>query len=45
MPMPPSTAPIPRATPARSLGDSHRTIRVPQGAGFWRRFLAFAGPG
>jgi len=43
--MPPSTAPIPRATPARSLGDSHRTIRVPQGAGFWRRFLAFAGPG
>jgi len=43
--MPPSTAPIPRAAPARSLGDSHRTIRVPQGAGFWRRFLAFAGPG
>jgi len=43
--MPPSTAPIPRAAPARSLGDSHRTIRVPQGAGFWQRFLAFAGPG
>ena len=43
--MSPSTAPMPRATHARSLGDSHRTIRVPQGAGFWRRFLAFAGPG
>lgn len=30
---------------ARSLPESHRSVRLPAGAGFWRRFLAFAGPG
>ncbi|WP_298671926.1 Nramp family divalent metal transporter [uncultured Sphingomonas sp.] len=29
----------------RSLPESHATIPVPRGAGFWRKFLAFAGPG
>ncbi|MEH3046582.1 Nramp family divalent metal transporter [Sphingomonas adhaesiva] len=29
----------------RSLEDSFATIPVPQGAGFWRRLLAFVGPG
>ncbi|RZM10748.1 MAG: divalent metal cation transporter, partial [Sphingomonas sp.] len=29
----------------RSLSESHRSVRLPQGAGFFRRFLAFAGPG
>ncbi len=28
-----------------SLPESHRTIHVPRGAGFWRKALAFAGPG
>ncbi|MFT3978481.1 MAG: Nramp family divalent metal transporter [Sphingomonas bacterium] len=29
----------------RSLPESHGTIAVPRGAGFWRRLAAFAGPG
>lgn len=29
----------------RSLPEVHGSIAVPQGAGFWRRLLAFAGPG
>ncbi|HJP58022.1 MAG TPA: Nramp family divalent metal transporter, partial [Gemmatimonadales bacterium] len=33
----------PRRSP--SLPESHRSIRVPTGAGFWRKALAFAGPG
>ena len=33
----------PRRSP--SLPESHRTIHVPRGAGFWRKALAFAGPG
>src|SRR5512133_202080 len=33
----------PRRSP--SLPESHRSIRVPTGAGFWRKVLAFAGPG
>ncbi|WP_308458075.1 Nramp family divalent metal transporter [Sphingomonas sp. NBWT7] len=37
------------STPApnlmRSLPEVHGSIRVPEGAGFWRRLLAFAGPG
>ncbi len=28
-----------------SLPESHHTIRLPAGAGFWRKMLAFAGPG
>ena len=28
-----------------SLPESHRTINVPTGAGFWRKILAFSGPG
>jgi manganese transport protein len=28
-----------------SLPEVHGTIEVPQGAGFWRKMLAFAGPG
>src|SRR6201986_58549 len=39
-----STAPL--AESARpSLPEAHRTIPVPRGAGFWRKLLAFAGPG
>ena len=29
----------------RSLAESHASIRVPVGAGFWRKLFAFAGPG
>ncbi len=28
-----------------SLSEVHRSMRVPQGGGFWRKLLAFAGPG
>ena len=41
-------SPTPAAIPdpaRRSLSESHRSVRLPQGAGFFRRFLAFAGPG
>ncbi|HXJ96943.1 MAG TPA: Nramp family divalent metal transporter [Terriglobia bacterium] len=31
------------ATP--SLREVHRTVAVPQGAGFWRKIMAFSGPG
>src|SRR5256714_14991708 len=30
---------------ARSLSEVHGTVEIPQGAGFWRKLLAFAGPG
>jgi len=30
---------------ARSLPEAHRTIAVPTGASFWRKVLAFSGPG
>src|SRR5580765_1241793 len=30
---------------AKSLPEVHRSIAVPHGAGFWKKFLAFAGPG
>jgi manganese transport protein len=30
---------------APSLPESHHTISLPSGAGFWRKMLAFAGPG
>jgi manganese transport protein len=50
---PPETAPAPvaaesgwRRTGAEaSLPESHRTVAVPSGAGFWRKLLAFSGPG
>src|ERR671926_1606074 len=32
-----------RASP--SLPESHRTIAITAGAGFWRKLLAFSGPG
>ena len=34
-----------RATEATSLPEVHRSLLVPQGAGFWRKLLAFSGPG
>src|SRR5438132_1438595 len=30
---------------ARSLSEVHGTVEIPQGAGFWRKLFAFAGPG
>src|SRR5439155_412980 len=30
---------------ARSLSEVHGTVAIPQGAGFWRKLFAFAGPG
>src|SRR3954464_12791864 len=30
---------------APSLPEAHRTINVPSGAGFWRKLIAFSGPG
>lgn len=45
-----TSAPVPEAgwkqrAGARSLPESHGTVAVPQGAGFWRKLLAFSGPG
>jgi manganese transport protein len=34
-----------KTSTATSLPESHRTIAVPSGAGFWRKLLAFSGPG
>src|SRR5690242_14715551 len=28
-----------------SLVEVHRTVSIPQGVGFWRKLLAFSGPG
>ncbi|WP_174287060.1 Nramp family divalent metal transporter [Sphingomonas bacterium] len=42
--MPPLTEPAP-AVPAPTRSDGHRSITVPDGASFWRRLFAFAGPG
>ena len=40
----PTTSPArPPATP--SLPEVHRTVIIPPGAGFWRKALAFSGPG
>src|SRR5438552_18073421 len=33
------------APDSRSLPEVHGTIAIPHGAGFWRKMLAFAGPG
>src|SRR5712692_3642576 len=30
---------------SRSLPEVHGSIAIPEGAGFWRKMLAFAGPG
>src|SRR6266480_2018184 len=30
---------------SRSLPEVHGTIPIPEGAGFWRKLFAFAGPG
>lgn len=34
-----------RARSSRSLAEVHATVPVPHGAGFWRKALAFLGPG
>ena len=34
-----------RACVMPSLPESHRSVTVPAGAGFWRKLLAFSGPG
>ena len=34
-----------RARVMPSLPESHRSVTVPAGAGFWRKLLAFSGPG
>lgn len=34
-----------RAAAAPSLPEAHRSVAVPAGAGFWRKLLAFSGPG
>jgi manganese transport protein len=34
-----------RAGGHASLEEVHRSVMVPEGAGFWRKLLAFAGPG
>ena len=34
-----------RGRVALSLPESHRSVAVPAGAGFWRKLLAFSGPG
>ena len=34
-----------RANHTPSLPEVHASIRIPQSAGFWRKLLAFAGPG
>jgi manganese transport protein len=36
------TTPTPRSV---SLPEVHRSIAIPEGAGFWRKLFAFAGPG
>src|SRR5450432_3176101 len=44
MPTPPSE-PGWRAASGSSLPEVHRSITVPVGASFWRKLLAFSGPG
>lgn len=49
----PETAPVDRAPRGGwrtanvrpSLAEVHRSVRVPTGLGFWRKLLAFSGPG
>src|SRR5213594_3333012 len=42
-PLPP--APYTDAPAVPSLQEVHRTVGVPSGVGFWRKVLAFSGPG
>jgi manganese transport protein len=44
MPRDPSAA-YPVAPQAPSLPEVHRSVMVPEGAGFWRKLAAFSGPG
>src|SRR5882672_3561697 len=34
-----------QTTQTRSLPEVHGSIAIPEGAGFWRKLFAFAGPG
>jgi manganese transport protein len=44
--MAPTPVPLHRKTAATpSLPEVHRSVIVPTGAGFWRKLLAFSGPG
>ena len=42
---PPPTTQYGQAPAAPSLPEVHRSVIVPAGAGFWRKLLAFSGPG
>src|SRR6516162_6895109 len=43
--MDPSTTPYNHAPVMPSLPEVHRSVSVPTGVGFWRKLLAFSGPG
>jgi manganese transport protein len=45
IPHPPSSTGWRLPTSAVSLPEVHKSIPIPTGAGFWRKALAFAGPG
>src|SRR5262245_60835516 len=34
-----------QTSPTKSLAEVHGSVAVPEGAGFWRKLFAFAGPG
>lgn len=34
-----------RARTSASLAEAHATVKIPKGLGFWRKLLAFSGPG
>ncbi|MGH9328656.1 MAG: Nramp family divalent metal transporter, partial [Terriglobia bacterium] len=38
-------APTEQARALPSLPEVHRSVQVPSGAGFWKKLLAFSGPG
>ena len=42
---PASSAGWRREKPAHESGEGHRSIAIPPSAGFWRKLLAFSGPG
>src|SRR5437870_1786400 len=42
---PPSRAPWKLSNETPSLPEVHRSVVVPKGLGFWRKMLAFSGPG
>src|SRR5262245_42242403 len=43
--MEPSSTEYDRAPAIPSLPEVHRSVGVPSGVGFWRKLLAFSGPG